>query len=66
MQIFDPKWTRDEIDQYTSKEFEKSITKALVSKILKEGEKRNSIPNDKGVKTIRPTWQIQLEDDLFL
>ena len=39
IQILDPEWTQEKISQLTSKEFDKAIGRALVSKILKEGQK---------------------------
>ena len=39
VQINSPQWTQEKISQFASKEFDKAIGKALISKILREGEK---------------------------
>ena len=67
VQILNPQWTQEKISLYTSQEFRKSIGRALVSKILKEGEKWNSLPDDEGGRTrIRTARHVQLEEGLFL
>ena len=67
VQSLNPQWTQDRISQYASKEFGKSIGRALVSKILKEGERWNSLPDNKGGRTRNgPARHVQLEDGLFI
>ena len=51
VQSLNPQWAQDRISQYASKEFGKSIGRALVSKIMKEGERWNSLPDNKGGRT---------------
>ena len=43
VQIDNPQWTQEKISQFISKEFDKAIGRALISKILKEGEKWTSV-----------------------
>ena len=48
VQINNPQWTQKKIGQFASKEFDKSIGRALISKILKEGEKWTSLSKEIG------------------
>ena len=67
VQIDNPQWTQEKISQFVSKEFDKAIERALISKILKEGEKWTSLSEKKGERTrMRPAQHVQLEDGLFL
>ena len=67
IQIDDPQWTQEKIGQLASKEFDKAIGRALISKILKEGEKWTSLSEKKGERTrMRPAQHVQLEDGLFM
>ena len=43
VQIDNPQWTQEKISQFVSKEFDKAIGRALICKILKEGEKWTSL-----------------------
>ena len=67
VQIDNPQWTQEKISQFVSKEFDKAIGRALVSKVLKEGEKWTSLSEKKGERTrMRPAQHVQLEDGLFM
>ena len=66
VQIDNPQWTQEKISQFFSKEFDKAIGSAFISKILKEGEKWTSLSEKKGERTrMRPAQHVQLEDGLF-
>ena len=43
VQIDNPQWTQENICQIASTEFDKAIGRALISKVLKEGEKWTSL-----------------------
>ena len=67
VQIHNPQWTQEKISQIASKEFDKAIGRVLISKILKEGEKWNSLFEEKGERTrMRPAQHFQLEYGLFI
>ena len=67
VQIDNPQWTQEKISKFVSKEFDKAIGRALISKILKEGEKWTSLSEKKGERTrMRPAQHVQLEDGLFM
>ena len=67
VEIDNPQWTQENISQFVSKEFDKAIGRALISKILKEGEKWTSLSEEKGgITRMRPVQHVQLEDDLFM
>ena len=67
VQIHNPQWTQEKINQIASKEFDKAIGRALISKILKEGEKWTSLSEEKGERTrMRPAQHVQLEDGMFM
>ena len=67
VQIDNPQWTQENISQFVSKEFDKAIGRALISKIVKEGEKWTSLSEKKGERTrMRPAQHVQLEDGLFM
>ena len=62
-----PERTQDRISQFASKKFDKSISGALVSKILKEGKIRISLSKEKGERPrTRPVQYIHLEESFFL
>ena len=67
VQIHNPQWTQEKINQIASKEFKKVIGRALISKILKEGEKWTSLSEEKDERArMRPAQHVQLEDGLFM
>ena len=51
VKIHNPQWTQEKVSQIASKEFDKAIGRALISKILKEGEKWTSLSKEKGERT---------------
>ena len=63
VQIDNPQWIQEKISQFVSKEFDKAIGRALISKVLKEGEKWTSLSEKKGERTrMRPAQHVQPED----
>ena len=67
VQIHNPEWTQENISQIASKEFDKAIGRALISKILKGGEKLTSLSEEKGERTrMGPAQHVQLEDGLLM
>ena len=67
IQVLNPECTQGTISQLASKEFDKPIGRALVCKILKEGQKWTSLSDVIGERTrMRTAKHVQLEDGLFI
>ena len=65
--IPNPQWTKENVTQFACKEFDKKIERALISKILKEGDQWTSPFKEKGKRTrIRPAQHVRLEDSVFV